>query len=79
MLHHHSFPLSVALYRERILPNLGLPDPMTGRAPRYYVLFEGALEHAQFLHAVDMQNLEDLEANNPPAYVQQLLQLDYWL
>lgn len=67
-LRPHSFPLSITLYETRILPHLGSRDA-----------FEGAFEHAQFLYELDMQHLEFLEATDPAAYVQQLLQLDYWL
>ncbi|MEL4073127.1 hypothetical protein WKW50_23605 [Ochrobactrum sp. GPK 3] len=79
ILRPHSYPLSVALYKERILPRLNCYDSKTGMSTADERIFERVHEYAQFLYRADMLQLEALETNNPQAYIQQLLRLDYWL
>ncbi|MEL4073216.1 hypothetical protein WKW50_24090 [Ochrobactrum sp. GPK 3] len=77
ILRPHSFPLTVILYKERILPYLYAVVPGTRQFIPDGAAFERMHEYAQFLYCLDLLQLEDLEARDPKTYVEQLLHLPF--
>ncbi|MGN7964178.1 hypothetical protein [Brucella sp. 22210] len=78
ILRPHSFPLSVALYRQRILPYFRAYNKETGERIPDKERFERTHEFAQFCDYGDRLRLADIEAMDPEAYMNELRQLGYW-
>ncbi|MEL4073524.1 hypothetical protein WKW50_25885 [Ochrobactrum sp. GPK 3] len=78
ILRPHSFPLSVGLYRVRILPYFQTYNRETGNTMSDIELFEDTHVFAYFCDYGDRLRLADIEATNPEAYMNELRQLGYW-